>query len=308
MLGRMFPDLAGLWVPVVAPLDATGNVDKVALGRLARRLLDDGCAGLVALGTTGEPATLRPAERGTVVDVCAEACVESGKALMVGVGSNCTQSTIDDVAALEGTPALAAFLIVVPYYTRPTLAGIVDHFRAIAAASRTPIVAYNVPYRTGRGLDADALLELAGTPGIVGVKQAVGALDHDTLELLRRKPPDFQVLAGDDAFIAPTILMGGVGAIAAAAHVCTDLFAQMVDAALAGAFDTAATLAHALLPVVTAGFAEPNPACWKAALYAVGEITTATLRLPMSEASDEATQQLLDAISGARHLIGLTTP
>ena len=140
------------------------------------------------------------------------------------------------------------------------------------------------------------------------MKQAVGALDHDTLELLRRKPRDFQVLAGDDAFIAPTILMGGAGAIAASAHVCTDLFARMINAALAGASDTAATLAHALLPVVTAGFAEPNPACWKAALCAVGEIATATLRLPMSEASDQATQQLLDAVSSARHRTGLTTP
>jgi 4-hydroxy-tetrahydrodipicolinate synthase len=307
MLGRVDPDLAGLWVPVVTPLDPSGDVDVDALGRLARRLLDDGCAGLVTLGTTGEPATLRPAERRVVVDVCAEACVEAGKPLMVGVGSNCTQSTIDDLVALEGIPALAAFLIVVPYYTRPTKAGIVDHFRAIAAASRAPIVAYNVPYRTGRGLDADALLELADTPDIVGVKQAVGALDHDTLELLRRKPHDFQVLAGDDAFIVPTILMGGVGAIAASAHVCTDLFARMIDAARAGPSETAATLAHALLPVVTAGFAEPNPACWKAALCVVGEIATATLRLPMSQASDGATQRLLDAISGARRLTGLPT-
>lgn len=304
----MLPDLAGLWVPVVTPLGAGGDVDAGALGRLARRLLDGGCAGLVALGTTGEPATLGPAERRAVVDVCAEACVERGKPLMVGIGSNSTRSTIDAAAALEGTPALAALLVVVPYYTRPSPAGIVDHFRAIAAASPMPIVAYNVPYRTGRGLDAGALLELAGTPGIVGVKQAVGALDHDTLELLRRAPSHFQVLAGDDAFITPTILMGGVGAIAASAHVCTDLFARMVDAARAGATGAAAALAHALLPVVTAGFAEPNPAGWKAALHASGEISTAALRLPMSGASDEATQRLLDAIDGARHVTGRTTP
>jgi 4-hydroxy-tetrahydrodipicolinate synthase len=306
MLGDMFPDLAGLWVPVVTPLDARGDVDIGALGRLARRLLDDGCAGLVALGTTGEPSTLRPAERTVVVDVCAAACVAAGKPLMVGVGSNSTQSAMDDVAALEGTPAMAALLIVVPYYTRPTPAGIVEHFRTIAAASPTPIVVYNVPYRTGRGLDADALVEVAGTPGIIGVKQAVGALDHDTLDLLRRKPPDFQVLTGDDAFITPTILMGGAGAIAASAHVCTDLFARMIDAARSGATDAAATLAHALLPVVTAGFAEPSPACWKAALHAIGEIATATLRRPMTEAPDEATRRLLDAISRARGLAGLT--
>lgn len=131
-----------------------------------------GVGGCQSSTDPGEPATLRPAERRAVVDVCAEACVESNKPLMVGVGSNCTQSTIDDLAALEGVPAPAAFLVVVPSYTRPTPAGIVDHFRAVAAAPGTPVVAYNVPYRTGRGLDADALVELAGTPGIVGVKQA----------------------------------------------------------------------------------------------------------------------------------------
>ena len=308
MLGRVPSDLAGLWVPVITPLDCGGAVDAVALGRLARRLLDDGCAGLVALGTTGEPATLCPDERRAVVDVCAEACVEASKPLMVGVGSNCTRSTIDDVAALEGTPALAAFLIVVPYYTRPTPAGIIGHFQAIAAASPTPIVAYNVPYRTGRGLDAEALLELAGTPGIVGLKQAVGALDYDTLELLRRKPPGFQVLAGDDAFIAPTILMGGVGAIAASGHVCTNLFARMIDAARTGSSDSVTTLANALLPVVTTGFAEPNPACWKAALHAAGQIPTASLRLPMSQASDAATQRLLETINGAHHLASALSP
>ena len=308
MLGRVPSDLAGLWVPVITPLDGGGAVDAVALGRLARRLLDDGCAGLVALGTTGEPATLCPDERRAVVDVCAQACVEASKPLMVGVGSNCTRSTIDDAAALEGTPALAAFLIVVPYYTRPTPAGIIDHFQAIAAASPTPIVAYNVPYRTGRGLDAEALLELAGTPGIVGLKQAVGALDHDTLELLRRKPAGFQVLAGDDAFIAPTILMGGVGAIAASGHVCTNLFARMIDAARTGSSDTVGTLANALLPVVTTGFAEPNPACWKAALHAAGQIATATLRLPMSQASDLATQRLLETIRDAYRLASALSP
>ncbi|MEY2473374.1 MAG: 4-hydroxy-tetrahydrodipicolinate synthase [Actinomycetota bacterium] len=303
----MVPDLSGLWVPIVTPLDASGEVDLVALGRLARRLLGEGCAGLVALGTTGEPATLRTGERRAVVDVCAEACTESGKPLIIGVGSNCTQSTIDEATTFEGTPALVAFLIVVPYYTRPTAAGVIDHFRAVAAASATPIVAYNVPYRTGRGLSADALLELADSPSIIGLKQAVGALDADTLDLLRRKPRDFQVLTGDDSFIAPTILMGGVGAITASAHVCTDLFARMIDAARSGVSDTAATLGHALLPVVTAGFAEPNPACWKAALYALGEIASPTLRPPMSAASDATTRRLLDEITGVGGANALTS-
>ena len=113
----------------------------------------------------------------------------------------------------------------VPYYTRPSEAGIVAHYRAVAAASSLPIVAYNIPYRTGRGLGADALLQLAAIPGVVGVKQAVGALDRDTLAVLRDRPAGFHVLAGDDAYIGPLALMGGAGAIAATAHLRTSEFA-----------------------------------------------------------------------------------
>ncbi|HEV2068578.1 MAG TPA: dihydrodipicolinate synthase family protein [Acidimicrobiales bacterium] len=128
------------------------------------------------------------------------------------------------------------------------------------------------------------------------------------LKLLRRKPPEFQVLAVDDTFIAPTILMGGVGAITASAHVCTNLFARMIDAARTGYSDTVMALANALLPVVTTGFAEPNPACWEAALHAAGQIATATLRLPMSQASDAATQRLLDSINDAHDLASALSP
>ncbi len=293
------PDLGGLWVPIITPLTGDGRVDDAALGRLAGRLLADGCAGLVALGTTGEPATLDDHERRSVVDVCAVACAEAGKPLMVGVGSNCTRSTIEALLDVEDAVQPCAFLVVVPYYTRPSEDAIVDHYRAVADASATAIVAYNVPYRTGRGLGSGALLELAGTPGIIGLKQAVGALDFDTLELLRTKPEHFQVLAGDDAFVAPTILMGGVGAIAAAAHVATPTFVSMVAAARAGRVSEATDLAHQLLPIVAAGFADPNPAGWKAALHALGEIDSPTLRPPMTVATPANVAEIVAAITTA---------
>jgi 4-hydroxy-tetrahydrodipicolinate synthase len=129
------------------------------------------------------------------------------------------------------------------------------------------------------------------------MKQAVGALDHDTLAILAGRPDRFQVLAGDDAYIAPTVLMGGAGAIAAAAHVCTRTFVAMVDAALAGQAVRAAALAASLLPVVDAGFADPNPAGWKAALHASGEIATAAMRPPMTPASEDAGSALLAAVA-----------
>jgi 4-hydroxy-tetrahydrodipicolinate synthase len=289
-------DLRGLWVPVVTPL-RNDTVDVVALERLARRLLADGCAGLVGLGTTGEPATLRHDERHRVIETLARACADASKPLIVGVGSSCTRSTIDDAGEIEALAHPAALLVVVPYYTRPSEAAIVDHFAAVAAAVSSPLLIYNVPYRTGRSLGADAILDLAGRPGVIGLKQSVGALDHDTLEILRRRPAGFEVLAGDDAYVVPTVLMGGAGAIAASAHVCTPAFVAMIDAALAGDVATAVCLANALLPVIDAGFAAPNPAGWKAALHAAGQIGSPALRAPLAAAPPAVTAALLAAMS-----------
>jgi 4-hydroxy-tetrahydrodipicolinate synthase len=292
-------DLAGLWVPVITPLAEDGDVDTAALDRLARRLLADGATGLVALGTTGEPATLSQRERDHVVAICAAACADHGKPLMVGVGSSCTRATVEAIHDLDRGVRPGAVLVVVPPYTRPSEAGIVEHFAAVAASSAIPVVVYNVPYRTGRSLSAGTLLALARMPGIVGLKQAVGALDETTLAVLRDRPSTFQVLAGDDAFIVPTILMGGSGAIAASANVCTSTFASMVDAALAARAGDAVALAERLLPVVMEGFREPNPAGWKAALHALGDIATPDLRPPMTAAPPVATAALLDAIASA---------
>jgi 4-hydroxy-tetrahydrodipicolinate synthase len=293
------PDLRGLWVPLVTPFDTNDDVDLAALRRLCDRVLADGARGVVALGTTGEPAVLSEAEQRSVVDTCAESCATGRRGLIVGAGTNSTRTTIEAVRALDARAGVTAALVVVPYYTRPSGAAIVEHYRAVAEASPVPIVAYNVPYRTGRGLTADEVVEIANIPNVVGLKQAVGCLDADTLEVLRRAPRDFQVLAGDDAFIAPTILMGGVGAIAAASHVCTPLFVELVDAALSGNVGRARTLGAQLLPVVQAGFSEPNPAVWKAVLYAFDEIATPNLRAPLSGASTSATTRLVEAVTAA---------
>jgi 4-hydroxy-tetrahydrodipicolinate synthase len=271
-------DLAGTWVPLVTPFTEDDLLDVDALERLAGRLLDDGCAGLVALGTTGEPATLDDAERAVVVATCAEVCRRHGRPLIVGAGNNNTRASVAAVQALAGTPSLVAALVVVPYYTRPSEAGVVAHLRAVAAASPVPIVVYNIPYRTGRGLGADSLLELAATPGVAGVKQAVGALDRATLEVLARRPHDFHLLAGDDAYIAPSVLMG---------------------AARRGCVEEVRRLAAPLSTLVDAGFAEPNPAVWKAALHARGELSTPSVRAPLLPATARATAAVLEALAAA---------
>jgi 4-hydroxy-tetrahydrodipicolinate synthase len=293
------PDLHGLWVPLVTPFDADDRVDLRAVERLCRRLLGEGARGIVALGTTGEPAVLTDEEQHEVVDRCSQVCGEVGGLLMVGTGTNSTRTTVAATEALQHVPGVAAALVVVPYYTRPSASAVVEHYRVVASASPVPIVAYNVPYRTGRELDAHDLLAIAAIDNVVGLKQSVGRLDTDTLEVLRSAPVGFHVFSGDDAYIVPTILLGGAGAIAAAAHVCTSHFAAMVAASLAGEVSIARRLAEALLPVVVAGFSEPNPAVWKAALHHFGEIATPNLRAPMSNPSPEATEQILAAIERA---------
>lgn len=190
---------------------------------------------------------------------------------------------------------VAAALIVVPYYTRPSRRAVIEHFHLVADESPVPIIAYNVPYRTGSSLDADALVEIGSHPNVVGLKQSVGAIDADTLGLLRRLPTGFDVLAGDDAFITPSILMGATGAISAAANLRTRDFVAMVSAARAGDVGTARPIAESLLPMIVAGFAEPNPSVWKAALCHRGDIATAELRRPMTRATDGALADLLGA-------------
>jgi 4-hydroxy-tetrahydrodipicolinate synthase len=290
----------GLLVPLVTPFDARGAIDLGALERLAVEVLDEGAAGIVALATTGEPTALDAAERDATVAVCAEVCRARDAVLLVGAGTNDTRTTVERHEALADVPGVHASLAVVPYYVRPSEAGIVRHFQHVAERSPVPIVIYNIPYRTGRGLGAAGLLELAATAGVVGVKQAVGGIDADTLALLAGAPESFAVLGGDDPFILPLVLMGGAGAIAASSHLCTARFAAMIAAGRAGRVDEARPHAEGLLPLVQALFAEPSPAVIKAALHAEGRIPTPHVRMPLADASEAAARLAVEALAAAR--------
>lgn len=281
--------IGGLYVPLVTPFDERGEVDLDALERLAHEILSGGADGLVALGSTGEPFALSDADAAAVVDVCARVCADSGAHLVVGAGTADTRATIVRHDALADLPGNVASLAVVPYYVRPSESAVVAHFRAVAQRSPVPVLVYNIPPRSGVGLGAAALLELAAVDGIVGMKQSVGAVDTDTVRVLTEAPPGFAVLCGDDAFILPLLALGGAGAIAASAHFCTDRFARLVR-------DHDAAEAAALLPLVLALFAEPNPALIKALLHAQGRIPTPDLRMPLTNASPAALDRTLLAI------------
>lgn len=293
--------LRGVYLPVVTPFAADGSVARDALERLGHEFLDAGGAGLVALGTTGESTALDADEKRVVVDACARVCTERSAQLIVGAGTNNTATTVAAVQALAGTPALAGALVVVPYYVRPSQAGIVAHFKAAAEASPVPVIVYNIAIRTGRNLDAPGVIELARTPNFAGVKQAAIGLDVDSLELLAGTNgiDGFAVLGGEDPFVFPMVLMGGAGTICASAHVCTGRFVDMTECGLAAKVEDGRAQAEALLPVTRALFAEPNPMVVKGVLHAQGRIPTPDVRLPLTNASAASVQHALDAIATA---------
>lgn len=291
--------LSGVHVPLVTPFTPDGEVDAVALDGLAREVLAAGAAGIVALGTTGEPAALEDAERRAVLDVCAAVRRDTGAALVVGAGASGTRRSAAALAGLAAWPEVDAALVPVPAFVRPTEAGVVRHFEELARRSPVPLLAYHVPHRTARPLGAATLRALAAVPGVVGVKHAVAALDADAVTLLADPPPGFAVLAGDDVVAAPLLALGAAGGILASAHLCTARWAAMVDAWRAGDAPHARNLGAPLAPLAAALFAEPNPSVIKAVLHAQGRIATPDVRLPLLPPSPAAITAALDLLPAA---------
>jgi 4-hydroxy-tetrahydrodipicolinate synthase len=289
---RRHMSLTGLFVPLVTPFTTADELACHALETLAHGVLDDGADGIVALGTTAEPATLTFAERRRVVDICAGVCSERGAHLIVGTGSNSTAGSIDALADIDARATAA--LTVVPYYSRPSEDGVVEHFRRLASASPVPLLIYNVPHRTCRPLGADTLARLASLSNVAGFKHAVGGIDEATVTFMSNLPTDISVLAGDDLYAGLLMALGASGAILASANVATRAYADLLTAWRGGALDDARDLNNRLVPLARALFAEPNPAVIKAVLAAHGRIPCPHVRLPLLAASTAATAAALE--------------
>ena len=292
-------ELSGVYVPLVTPFTPGGEADLTALDRLAREVVEAGAVGIVALGTTGEPAALEDAERRAVLEVCARVRRETGATLIVGAGASGTRSGAAELAALAAWPEIDAALVPVPAFVRPTEAGVVAHLAELAARSRVPVLVYHVPHRTARPLCAATLRELAALPGVVGMKHAVPTLDDDAVTLLADPPPGFAVLAGDDVMAAPLLALGAAGGILASAHLCTGRWAAMADAWRAGDAPRARELGSPLAPLAAALFAEPNPSVIKAVLHAQGRIAAPDVRLPLLPPDAATVAVALDRLADA---------
>jgi 4-hydroxy-tetrahydrodipicolinate synthase len=295
-------------VPLITPFGPAGQVDAAALEALAHQVLDDGAAGLVALGTTAEAAALDADERRAVTTTVGRVCRERGARFVAGTAGGATRSAARELAALAALPVLPdAALVTVPAFTRPGERGVIAHFRELAAAAPVPLIAYHVARRTGQALGLDALRALAAIPGVTGMKYATGAVDAEIVALLGEHVaggppassrggaptgpgPGFELLAGDDQFAPALLALGADGAIAASAHLATARWAE-----LAATGDR--VLGHRLAALGAELFREPNPTVIKAVLHARGRIPTPDVRLPLLPAGDAALGAALDLLA-----------
>ncbi|MER5639643.1 dihydrodipicolinate synthase family protein [Kitasatospora sp. NPDC002227] len=290
-------ELRGVYVPLITPF-AEGSLDfgaaeLKALEALAHSVLDEGAAGLVALGTTAEVATLDQSERAAVVELVSRVCRERGATFVVGAGTADTRASARALAGLTGADAA---LVTVPSFSRPGERGVVAHFDQLAAASAVPLIVYNIPYRTGQTIGAGALRELAALPGVIGVKHAVGGVDQATVDLLGDTPEGFAVLAGDDPFFPALLALGAPGGILAAAHLATGRFVELTEAWAAGDVARARALGHRLSAFAAAAFAEPNPTVVKGLLHAQGRLPSAAVRLPLLPAGRASVAHALERL------------
>ena len=281
----------GVYVPLITPFDHAGAVASGALEALAHEVLDGGARGLVALGTTGEPGSLSPAERRVVLDVVGRVCRERHAPLIVGGDPS------------DAPPGTAAALSLVPPFVRPGEDGVVAYFTDLARHSRVPLIVYHVPYRTGQPLSAATVRRLAVLSAVAGIKLAPGCIDAETVALMADLPPDFSVLAGDDVLLSPLLALGAHGGILASAHVRTARFVDLVEAWRAGDAGRARAVGNHLAALSIALFAEPNPAVVKAVLHAHGRIPAPGVRLPLLGATQPA---LAAALAADGDRVGMT--
>ena len=286
--------LTGSLVALITPMHADGSVDFERLNALIDWHIANGTDGIVAVGTTGETATLSVQEHLEVMEATIKH-VNKRIPVIAGTGANNTKEAIELSKSAEQLGADYT-LSVVPYYNKPSQEGMYQHFKAIAEATSIPMIVYNVPGRTVVNMSNETILRLAKLPNIVGVKEASGDVARD-ISLINSVPEGFAVYSGDDPTGLPFMLCGGHGVISVAANVAPKLFAQMCRAAINGDIAQAKKLNEQLIPIYDVMFCEPSPAAPKWAVAQLG-LCEEYVRLPivsLTAASHEKVQAALKA-------------
>ena len=265
-------------VALITPFNENGSVDYNALMKLVDYQLQNGTDFLCVLGTTAETPTLTSEEKKEIKNLVIER-VNGQIPILLGVSSNCTQTVVDYLKN-EDLTGVDALLASVPYYNKPSQEGIYQHYKAIAEATKLPIVLYNVPGRTGVNMSAETTLRLARDfENIVAVKEASGNITQMD-DIIKNKPEGFDVISGDDGITFPLITLGAVGVISVIGNAFPREFSRMTRLALSGDYQKALEIHHQFTELFKLLFVDGNPAGVKAMLNMMGMINN-QLRLPL---------------------------
>lgn len=269
--------LGGCYIAIPTPFREDGEIDHASLARHADWTVANGVDGIIVCGTTGEAATMSRDERLAAMRTVRTA-VGNRATVVGGIGTNDTREAVEQLRFFGEEAPVDALMVVVPYYNKPSQAGLVAHFRAAAEASPLPVIAYNVPGRTVVGLSLESMLTIAAMPNILGFKEASADLLVDSL--LIAGAGNKLLLSGDDATTLPFMACGGHGVISVVANMAPAWMSALCDAMAAGDLATAQALQPKIAALHQLMFKQPNPAPLKAALEWLG-FESQHLRLPM---------------------------
>ena len=291
----MEPIFEGTGVALVLPMFEDGSIDYEGYKRQVQRMIDGGVKALLVNGTTGEPATIDIEDEFELTKITVEMAKGTGVKVIAGAGSNYTAQAIRK-AKFNAEAGADANLVVTPYYNKTSQRGLIEHYKAVAAASDLPLIMYNVPGRTGMKISVDTVVELAKVPNIVAMKDATDDIAYAMEVLTRTKDMDFDLYSGCDDNILPFIAAGGKGVISVLSNLYpreTEMFAQ---AALKGDLELARKMAYDLNDVSKYLFIDVNPIMPKAALKHMGVIESDMLRQPLIPTTAENKKLLFDAM------------
>ncbi len=286
----------GSMVALVTPMNADNSLDWASLHKLVDWHLEQGTHAIVAVGTTGESATLNVEEHLAVIKKVVDQ-VNGRIPVIAGTGANSTSEAIELTQAAKDA-GVDACLLVTPYYNKPTQEGLFLHHQCIAHSVAIPQILYNVPGRTGVDMKTETALRIAAVPNIIGIKEATGDLVR-AKALIDQAPASFAIISGDDATAVELILLGGKGDISVTANVVPRDIATMCELALAGKADEARAINQRLLALHDAMFVESNPIPVKWAVEHLGLIQSG-IRLPLTRLSEQYQAQVKAALQAAK--------
>ena len=285
--------LGEILTAAVTPFRSDGSLDEEAFRRLCTHLVDTGSDGIVVAGTTGESPTLSDDERLGLFAAAVEAVGDRAK-IVAGTGTYSTAHSVH-LTGQAHELGVDGFLVVTPYYSKPPVRGIVEHFRAIAAATDRPLVAYNIPQRVVLNLEPEALAQLAEIPNVAAVKQATPDPEQARRIL---SDTDLVLYAGNDDLLLPFLELGAAGGVLVYTHVVGPRVRELVDRFRAGDVAGAGEIEAELRPVIEALAVTTNPIPVKAALAMLG-LDVGGLRLPLVEATEEERAAIRDGLERA---------